>query len=393
MPEEFYNQMRDFEDEEVSLADIFNILWSRKGTIFLITTLFAVCSLVYGFFIATVTYKADCRISSQGNESPRASVVAQLGGFADFLGLSSGATSQGNILAMLQGDTIADALIERFNLMEKFSSDIRVKLRESVKGMIKTETAKDNNIITISIIDKDPEFAADFANGVADELQKRLLEFSVEDALQHREFFENQLIQAQQDLNEAEDALLKYQESRGVIAFEAQTQALVASMTALRNRIAEKNIEISSISSYTRADNPRLKMARSELEAMTKELRRLEEEQKRAEQQTQKNSNELSSIGQLPEMGVEYRRYARAVQFATAKYDQMLRQYENAKLNEANDLPTIKIIDRATVPDYKYAPKRGRIAIIGTAAGFALSILLAFMLAHLQNVRERRENY
>ena len=258
MPEEFNNRVPDFEDEEISLLDIFNILWSRKLMIFLITALFGACAMGYAFFLAPVTYKADCRIAPQGGDnSGRSSVLAQLGGVADFLGLSGGSSSSGMILGLLEGDTLADSIIERFNLMEKFSSDIRVQVRAAVKGMIQAESDRTSGIITISTINKDPEFAAEFVNGVVDELDKRLLDFSFADALTRKEFFETQLVQAQQELTDAENALLKYQESRGVIAFEAQTQALVSSMTSLRNRIAEKNIEISSMSSYTRADNPK----------------------------------------------------------------------------------------------------------------------------------------
>ena len=385
---------QDFEDEEISLLDIWNILWSRKFMIIFITGIFAAVSLVYALFIAPVTYKAECRIAPQGGNSSSSGMLAQLGGFADFLGLSGGSTSTGMILGILEGDTLADSLIERFNLMEKFSSDIRLNVRAATKGMIKAESDRTSGFITISVIDKDPEFAAEFANAVVEEVQHRLLELSTENAIRRKTFFENQLITAQHELNEAEDALIEYQQSRGVIAFEAQTQALVSSMTNLRNRIAEKNVQISSMSSYTRADNPRLKVARSELEAMTKELRRLEEEQKQVDLKNQQNSSAgLDTIGQLPEMGIEYSRYARSVQFATAKYEQMLRQYENAKLNEQNDIPNINIIDRATVPDYKNGPKRARICIIGTAAGMALSIFLAFIFAHLQNVKERREEF
>ena len=99
----------------------------------------------------------------------------------------------------------------------------------------------------------------------------------------------------------------------------------------------------------------------------------------------------LSSIGQVPELGIEYQRYVRALQFATAKYELMLRQYENARLSEANDLSTISIIDYATPPDYKYGPKRARMVLLATAAGLFLSIFLAFLIEHLNALREAKE--
>ena len=75
----------------------------------------------------------------------------------------------------------------------------------------------------------------------------------------------------------------------------------------------------------------------------------------------------------------------------TAKYELMLRQYENAKLTEASDLSTIMIVDPATPPDYKYRPRRARIVIVGTAAGGAIGVFWAFLAAHISALlKERR---
>lgn len=218
------------------------------------------------------------------------------------------------------------------------------------------------------------------------------------DAIQRRNFFENQLAQAQQELNEAEDIMINYQRNSGIIAFESQAQSLLSSIASLRNQIAAKNVQISSMQSYARPDNPRLRVAKSELDAMTKELHRLEEEQMRSDTSARRRtlSNDLSlSAGQIPELGIEYQRYVRQLRFATAKWELMLRQYENARLSEANDLSTITIIDHATPPDYKYLPRRARICIIGTGAGGILGIFLAFLLEHIKAVKKerRRKHY
>ena len=213
-------------------------------------------------------------------------------------------------------------------------------------------------------------------------------------------FFEDQLVQAQQELSEAETAMMKYQQSSGVLALESQTASMLASIASLRNQIAAKNVEISSLSSYTRKDNPRLRLAQSQLEAMTKELKRLEEEQKRSDRQIRQNRTTsgdlLASLGSVPELSVEYQRYVRALRIATAKYESMLRQYENARLSEASDLSTLQIVDRATPPDWKYKPQRVKIMIIGTMLGFMLGagwLSVKFMMAQreLNDLKEDNE--
>lgn len=385
------------EEEELSLVDVFNILWRRKFLIIFLTFIFAVGSVIHAL-TSPVIYRAECRIMPpSGNSSRMAGIAAQLGGLADFVGIGGISAPGQTLVGILQGNTVVDAIIDKFNLMEEFSMDIRLKARSAVlKNLEAAEDAK-SGIISVAYLHEDPQEAADIANAFVEELQKKLQEISAADAQQKRTFFESQLIQAQQELNEAEDIMLNYQKDSGIIAFESQAQSLLSSIASLKNQIAAKNVQISSMQSYARPDNPKLRVAKSELEAMTKELRRLEEEQMQTDstRRSRTVSGDLSlSTGQIPELGIEYQRYVRQLRFATAKYELLLRQYENARLNEASDLSTITIIDPATPPDDKYRPKRAQICIIGTAAGMFLGIFLAFVFEHIREVkRAKRHSY
>ncbi|MBQ7219451.1 MAG: hypothetical protein IJS28_00565 [Synergistaceae bacterium] len=375
-------------DEELSLLDIFNILWRRKWMIFFLTAVFGGTALFYAF-TSPLIYRAECRILPPGGSSTAGGLMAQLGGIADMVGLPRTASNGQLMIGILQGDTVVDAIIDKFNLMEELEQDIRLRARTSVLSSLETEEDTKSGIISIAYLHKDPQRAADIANAFVAELQNKLQELSVSSAQERRAFFENQLLQAQQELNTAESDLINYQQSRGVIALESQTGALLASINSLRNRIAAKNVEISTLRSYARNDNPRLRLAQSELDAMNRELRKLEEEQQRSDRRSV-SGDLLASVGQVPELGIEYQRYMRNLQFAAAKYELMLRQYESARLGEANDVSTIQIIDHAKAPDYKYKPKRARITIIGAGGGFLLGVFLAFLIEHIRSLKKMR---
>lgn len=383
-----------YEDEqELSLLDIFAILWKRKGLIFLLTFIFGAIATAYAF-TSPFIYRAECRVLPPGS-GKGGGIMAQLGGLADFVGLSGASSSGQTMLGILQGNTVVDAIIDKFNLMQEMEQEVRLHARTAVLGNL--EAAEDNKtgIVSIAYLDKDPQKAADIANAFVEQLQIKMREMSFLDAQERRTFFENQLMQAQQELNDAENAMMRYQQNSGVLALGSQTASLLGSISSLRNQIAAKNVEISSLSSYARGDNPRLKLARSQLEAMTKELHRLEEEQKRTERRQGRamSGDILSSLGNVPELNVEYARYERALRFASVKYDSMLRQYENAKLSEANDLSTLQIIDPATPPDWKFKPKRAQIMVIGTVLGFCLGVFWAFLSAHINSLREGHDYY
>ena len=392
MPHEYH----EYEEQEFNLLDVFIVLWRRKFLIIFITFVFAVGSLIYAL-TRPLIYRAVCRVMPPSSSSGGiAGFSGQLGGLSEFVGLSGRTTTSQVLIGILQGDSVVDAIIDKFNLMEELSIDMRDSARAVTLGGLEADIDTKSGIINVAYLNKDPQKAADMANAFVDELHKKLQLLSLADATQKRNFFENQLIQAQQELTEAEDIMINYQRSSGIFAFESQAQSLLSSIASLRNQIAAKNVQISSMQSYARSDNPRLRLARSELDAMTKELHRLEEEQKRSDKSARGRhvSGDLNlSAGQIPELGIEYQRYVRDLRFATAKYELMLRQYENAKLSEANDLSTILIIDRATPPEMKYLPRRARICIIGTGAGGILSIFLAFLFEHLRAEKKQRRYY
>ncbi len=380
---------------ELSLLDIFNIIWKRRGLIFLLTFLFGAAATGYAFY-APFIYRAECRILPPGNRGAAGAIAAQLGGLADFAGLSVGSSAGQMLIGIIKGDSIVDAIINKFNLMEEYKQEIRLNARRSTLANLETDEDAKSGIVSVAFIDKDPQKAADIANAFVNELQKKLTEMSISSAQERREFFENQLAQAQQELSDAENAMMKYQQSSGVLALGSQTAAILGAIASLRNQIAAKNVEISSLSSYTRKDNPRLRLAQSQLEAMTKELRRLEEEQRRTDDSNTRHGRALSSdllasVGHVPELSVENQRYERALRLAAAKYETMMRQYENARLNEASDISTVQIVDPATPPDWKYKPQRAKIMIIGTMAGFVLGVFWAFFAYSIMKMKEENE--
>ena len=393
MPHNTKNEYEYQDDaDELTLFDIFNIVWRRKFLIIIVTGIFGVVSIIYAL-TRDFTYMAESRILPPSSGGRIEGIASRLGGLADFVGLPRNATSGQLLIGILQGDSVVDAIIDRFNLMEEFSSDIRLNVRSAILANMQANEDARSGIISIAYIHKDPQTAADIANAFVSELQHKLQEISLADAQQKRNFFETQLMQAQQELNQAEDNMINYQQKSGVVVFESQAQALLASIASLKNQIAAKNVEISSMRSYARQDNPRLKLAQSQLDAMNRELQRLEAEQKRSDMEQRSrliSGDSLSSIGQIPELGIEYQRYVRALQFATAKYELMLRQYEGARLSEANDMTAISVVDYATPPDYKYAPRRAIITIVGAGVGFVLSLFWAFISDYFQSMKKKK---
>lgn len=68
-------------------------------------------------------------------------------------------------------------------------------------------------------------------------------------------------------------------------------------------------------------------------------------------------------------------------------YTQLKTQLELLKIEMASETPVFQVIERAEVPDQKSGPSRGMLCIIGTFAGFFISVFLAFLLNAIKNIK------
>ncbi|MBQ9390395.1 MAG: hypothetical protein IJU07_09505, partial [Synergistaceae bacterium] len=178
------------DEQELSLLDIFHILWKRRGLIFLLTFLFGAGATAYAF-LAPFIYRAECRILPPGGSSG-GGMTAQLGGLAELVGLSGRATTGQMMLGILKGNSVVDAIIDKFNLMEEYKQEIRLDARTAtLKNLEATEDIQ-SGILSVAFLDKDPQKAADIANALVEELQLKMREVAVNTAQERRTFFENQ---------------------------------------------------------------------------------------------------------------------------------------------------------------------------------------------------------
>ena len=69
-------------------------------------------------------------------------------------------------------------------------------------------------------------------------------------------------------------------------------------------------------------------------------------------------------LADVPELGVELVRLKREVEIQNTLFVFLTQQYEEAKIKEAKDTPTVQILDYPQIPYLKSAPSRGLILIV-----------------------------
>lgn len=376
----------EIETDEVSLLKKLVVIWNARKFILFIAFISSIASAIYAFNLPPV-YRAECyflppnqdtnRISSlNGSLMGNFSAVTpdRVGGIADITGLPENVTGGQMILGIMERNVVLDAIIERFSLMEVYKQEYKSKMRGLLlKEILEAKEDNKSGIIEVAVLDEDPQRAADMANAFVETLQAKMLDLSLNEAVERRIFFEGQVEKSREALNKAEAEMLAYQQASGSAIPESQMQARLKSITDLRQQIVSKNAEISALLTYARQDNPRVRAARSQLGTLTQELERLEEEQRAS----------------TPQLSVEYQRYAMNLHLATAAYEAVLKQYENAKIDEAQGFFPLQVVDYATPPDFKYKPSKAKIIIVGTFLGFLFGVMLAVVREFLKSMRNK----
>ena len=77
-------------DEEIDLKELFNVLWAGKIKIFIVTTIFAIGSVIYALSLPN-QYKAISLLApAQGDDGGLSGTLNQLSGFASLAGFRLG---------------------------------------------------------------------------------------------------------------------------------------------------------------------------------------------------------------------------------------------------------------------------------------------------------------
>jgi uncharacterized protein involved in exopolysaccharide biosynthesis len=94
----------------------------------------------------------------------------------------------------------------------------------------------------------------------------------------------------------------------------------------------------------------------------------------------------MPSIRKLPLLGVTYADLYRQVTMQESIYETLTKQYELAKVQEAKEIPPIKVLDEPQVPERKTSPHRAIIVVLCTlVTAFAgIAWIIARMLWDIQ---------
>lgn len=367
-----------------SAIDKIRLLWVRRR--FLLQCLaigFAVAAFLA--FVIPSRYASTTKLMPpDSGPSGLATMAAALTGKAGDLG--SGLTSvAGDLLGLqstsdmfvgiLRSRTTEDKLIRQFDLQKVYRDRHIEDARSDLEDHTNITVDRKSQIITIRVIDKDPKRAAAMAQSYVAELNTLVAELSTSAARRERIFLEERLSGVKKDLESAEKSFSRFASQNLAIDVPAQGRAMVEAAAVLQGQLTAAQSELQGLRQIYSDNNVRVRSVAARVSELQSQLNKLGGTDESTGGAAQPNGESLyPSIRKLPVLGVTYADLYRETRVQEAVFATLTQEYELAKVQEAKEIPTVKVLDPPDIPDKRSFPPRLAIIIMGTLLALLIAV-------------------
>ena len=376
---------------EILLEDLMMAIWKRRGWLAIVTGIGMLFAIGYALLIPN-QYTSTAQLMPPDQQAlSSASMLAALSGAGPAAslggGLMSTRTPAGTFIGILDSRTAQDDIIDRFDLRRIFHCKFYTDARNILKGKTAIVEDKKSGIISISVTDRDPNRARDLAKAYVEELNKLVNSLSTSSARREREFLEQRLKSIKSDLDASSVELSQFSSRNATMNPQSQGQALFESATRLQGELITAQSELSGLKAMYSDDNVRVRGARARIDELQSQLRKMGGIGGKVDGADQKSDQLYPSIRELPILGVTYSDLSRQLAMQEGIYEILTKQYELAKVEEAKEIPPVKVLDEPDVPERKSSPHRAIIVVLGflLSAFAGITWILASALWDLTN--------
>ena len=359
------------------------ILWEHRRTL--------AWSVVWGFVVSLLVvlilpkgYEATAKLmppeTGSGNGAALMAALAtrgtgMLSGLAgDLLGVKGNGPV---FVEILESRTVADRLIDEFQLSREYKTTKIEYTRKQLEAHTKVSEDRKSGVITITVISRDPGRAAAIAQAYVEELDHLVSQLSTSSARRERIFLEERLTTVKSDLDSAATQFSEFASKNTEIDIPAQGRAMVEAAATLQGQLIAAEAEASGLEKIYTVNNVRVRALQARIGELREQLQKLGGSSSPAE--VRNDSSLYPSIRKLPLLGVKYADLYRRTRIEETVYELLTQQYELAKVQEAKEIPSVKVLDRAVAPTVKSSPHRVLLTLCGTGlviCGTAAWILL-----------------
>lgn len=364
-------------------------LWRSRRFLWGVTWKTLIASIVLAFLVPS-HYKSAVRFvpgessSSNGNGSMMGLLSKALGGDNSSVGFGLdaasllGAKTPGAFyVEVLKSRTVQDRLINRFDLRARYRKSTYLEARKKLAKFTDIEEDKKSGVITLTVTDYEPKIAAQMANAYVDELNRLAVDLNTSSAHRERQFLEERLTTAKQDLARASAALSQFTSKNSMVDPQNEGRAVMDAAARMQGELIASETELKGLQQIYSDDNVRVRTLKARMAELQSQLRKLvgQSNDTTAQDAVAGWSAPYPSMHTLPGLGSRYAELYREAKIQEAVYAFVTQQFEMAKIQEAKELPIVRVMDAGVAPEKRSSPIRSLIVTGSVFGAFLLACL------------------
>ena len=372
------------------------LLWAHRGLLYRVAMYAALASAVIALLIPS-RYESTARLMPPDNQSGSSGLAlaaaAMSGGASGGSGSTGAAGSLGSIagdllglkstsevfVGILKSRTVRDKLIQEFDLKKLYWDSRMEDARTDLADHTDISVDRKSQIISITVTDKIPQRAAAMAQAYVEQLNFLVAELSTSSARRERIFLESRLQAVNHDLESAEKDFSEFASKNTAIDVKEQGKAMVEAAAMLQGQLIAAQSQFEGLREIYTDNNPRVRSLKARIDELQRQLEKLGGKgESITSVSSQPGDSMYPSIRKLPLLAVNWTDLYRRTRIQEAVLEILTKQYEMAKVQEAKEIPTVKVLDIAHIPDKKSFPPRLSIVLLGTVLALGAAVLWIF---------------
>ncbi len=290
--------------------------------------------------------------------------------------LAGGSTSGDLLIEILRSRTLAEHIISRFNLQKVYRASLLEDARNTLANHTVISEDRKSGTINITVTDHDPRRAQEIAGAYVEELNRLVVASNTSAAHRERVFLEERLDLVKQDLEVTEKEFGEFASKNAAIDVPQQGKAMVDAAATLQGQIIAAQSELSGLEQIYTANNVRVRSLQARIAELQRQLNKVGG--LNDDHDTADDGSLYPSIRKLPLLGIRYADLYRQMKIQETVLEVLTRQYELAKVEEAKELPSIRVLDAPELPERKSWPPRLSLGLLG--AFFCLLATMAWVI-------------
>ena len=385
------------EKKEIDIIDLLTAL--HAGRWLIIGGTLAICVLAGGLsFLLPKEYEATVQILPPQEKKESFGFSSMLASLPiPALRLGERGTPSDISLATIKSVTTRRRMVEKFGLMQRYEART---LTDAIEVLADNTTAAmtEEGMLGVSVLDKDPQMAADMANYyivLLDSTNKRFAHKTASDRL---DFIRGILQEEDKKLDDKMKLLEEFQSEHNAISIDDQARAVILTATSMQTAAMELEMKRQQLlDSGLSPNHDKVKKLEREILMRQVTLAFLRDGRKTADNtmlqneslQLELDENLFLPLKQIPSVAQEYANLEKDVLVQTSLLLVLLQQEAQTLIEAKDATSTVQILDPATPPEIKAKPQRVLIVFLAGLLSLIASVSYVLGAVYMRGLQQR----